>query len=109
MDEIPYRMAEAPSTPFEVRLDAPRRALLRIGVPRIDAPIRTRREGFAHLLGIVRPVGRQMQATAVRRARGQECEESRRDEATLPVPLLVPWVGKVHAHFRERLRRDLVL
>ena len=63
---------------------------------------------FVDMLGVVRPVGCNMQRSAWSQPVCNEVQKRRLNDATLVMALLGPWIGEVEIHARQRGRPDLV-
>src|SRR5450432_474086 len=94
-------MAEAYTTPLEMRLDARRRLRREFPHSRKVAPLRRCIEYGEHVLGILCPVRRQMQAPASADTRRKQGGEFRLDQAAFLLPLLRPRIGEVNAHLAQ--------
>src|SRR6476660_6637840 len=88
IEKVPDSVTELLAATLEVRIDAPGRSRRGRRMLRMTAPVRRVVEHALHMLGIVRPVGRQMQASAVHHARCDERNEVGLDQAALLVTLL---------------------
>ncbi|KAG0937366.1 hypothetical protein G6F31_015606 [Rhizopus arrhizus] len=109
VQQVPDAMAELLATGLEVGLRAPvraRHAATRAGtVDQAGGGV----EHIPHLLGVVLPVGRAVQAATRAQLAHQQVGERRLQQAALVVALLVPRVREVDAHFIQRAVGDLVL
>ena len=101
-------MTPPQAAPFELRLRSVQWPIT-VVLASLDA-VKTIRPGknLINMLGVVGPVGGDMQGPAGGEPIGNEFEEARRDDAALMVPFLRPRVREVEIEPRQGAGRDLV-
>src|SRR5690348_6260386 len=108
IEEVPHSVTETHTPLLESRFDAPRRPFRIAAFSPAIAPRGRRSQHLAHVLRIVRPVGRQMQEPAEFDTAGEQLNECGLNQAALVVAFLVPGIREPDAHFVQRIRRNLV-
>src|SRR5690606_1965208 len=104
-DKVPYTMAQTQPSSFKLRLWAKVRPWCVTLLYGVFQSFFTAKD-FQHLLGVVFPVGCQMNVRARFHAAGQQLYQRWLDQTTLVVPLLGPRVRKVNVHARQGIRSN---
>ena len=95
MDQVPHAMAKSHAALLEMGIDAPRGCLGVCPESRPVAPLVRGIDDFKHVLGVLGPVGREVQQSARPHARGEEFDELRLDQASLVMTLLGPRIREI--------------
>jgi undecaprenyl-diphosphatase len=105
--QVPYAVPEPDAAPLEFR----DRAVVRTRRVAVGGILKRGlcRQHLEHLLGVVLPVGREMDVAARLQAGDQQRDEFRLDQPALVMARLVPRVREVDVHAVQAVRRDHVL